>query len=139
VLAVHGAIATVATAVGLALGQWHTFAPLTREAWATLDREWPAPPPRAHLVFLDPSGPETFVGRSVFNLIFDGATGSMLRLHYGRDDLRGSTMYGPLERSLATLPDSTTAVYSTSRGRIERLVNVPVRRADDEGGPAGAR
>ncbi len=138
-LAVHGAIATLLTAAGLVAGQRHTFAPLTREAWATLDREWPSPPAGARFVFLDPSGPETFVGRSVFNLVFDGATGSMLRLHYDRDDLQGSTLYGPLEKSLAALPEGTTAVYLTSRGRIERLVNVPPRRADDGAVPGGPR
>lgn len=134
-LAVHGVLATLATATGLVMGQWHTYAPLTRAAWATLDREWPTPPAHARFVFLDASGAETYVGRSVFNLIFDGATGSMLRLHYGRSDLQGLTLYGNRAASLASLPDSVTALYDTRLGRIEAVVNVPAARADDPAGP----
>ena len=138
-LAAHFALALALTATGLVLGAWHTYRARTLAVWATLDREWPSPPERARFVFLDSSGAECFVGRSIFNLIFDGATGSMLRLHYRRGDLDGRTLYGPEAASLAALPDSVTAVYRTRLGRIERVVNPEAPQADDPRGPGGTR
>lgn len=138
-LAAHFVLALALTATGLVLGEWHTYRARTLAVWATLDREWPSPPERARFVFLDSSGAETFVGRSIFNLVFDGATGSMLRLHYGRTDIDGRTMYGPERASLAALPDSVTAVYRTRLGSIERVVNPGTREADDPMESGGTR
>lgn len=138
-LATHFVLALALTTTGLVLGAWHTYRARTLAVWATLDREWPSPPARARFVFLDSSGAECFVGRSIFNLIFDGATGSMLRLHYRRADLEGRTMYGPEHTSLATLPDSVTAVYRTRLGSIERVVNPRTGKADDPMESGGTR
>lgn len=130
-LAAHFALALALVSAGLWAGAWHTYRTRTLAVWATLDREFPDPPRDARFVFLDGSGAECFVGRSIFNLVFDGATGPMLRLHYGRQDLHGTTIYGPVEENLARLPEGVTAVYRTRWGRIERVVNPGERRADD--------
>ncbi|MFN8587778.1 MAG: hypothetical protein U0704_08225 [Candidatus Eisenbacteria bacterium] len=138
-LATHFALLLALVATGLWAGAWHTYRARTLAVWATLDREYPEPPPGAKFVFLDASGAECFVGRSIFNLIFDGATGAMLRLHYGRSDLQGTTLYGPEAASLAALPADVTAVYHTRLGRIERVVNPAPPRADDPMEAGGTR
>lgn len=115
-LVIHACLAIALTAFGLAANGWHRFGEIQREAVATLRRLEPAPPPGTLFVFLDPGRKETLSGRSLFSLVFDGTTASMLRLTYGRPDLQSKvvaadTLEGP--------PLSAGArVFRTRAGRI---------------------
>lgn len=112
----HAALAALLTAWGLLGVQWPRYGLLTRRAFATLDQAMPVPPRNALVVFVDPGAPETTAGRTIFNLIFDGATGDMLRLHYGRDDLRGLVVTDP-----ATIPADAAIVFEARGGRLKRF------------------
>ena len=79
-LAVHALLAISLTATVLMENHWHQFGAIQRAAIDTLRREVPDPPPGALFVFLDPGVAETPSGRSLFSLVFEGATTSMLRL-----------------------------------------------------------
>lgn len=117
-LAAHAALATALTITALAGIGWQRYPELAASVEATLRREQPAPPPHARLLFLDLGGEhETFAGRSLFNLIFDDASGSFLRLLYRRDDLDAVVLHGPADRAWSA-PPGTVAVYRADHGRI---------------------
>lgn len=122
-LAAHAAIAVALTAYGLAANGWHRFGAIQREALTTLRREVPAPPRGALFVFLDPGTKETLSGLSLFSLVFDGTTASMLRLTYQRPDLQSRVI-------LADAVDPATIaagayVFRTHGGHLERQPSRP--------------
>ncbi|MEO5987336.1 MAG: hypothetical protein ABIU54_04360, partial [Candidatus Eisenbacteria bacterium] len=80
-------------------------------------------PPRAMFVFLDSGGPETPSGRSLFSLVFEGATTSMLRLNYDRSDLQSRFVPGNAVLSEALPPG--TIVFSSKQGHLTRELSIP--------------
>ena len=117
-LAVHALLATGLCAAALVGIGWDQYPELTHAAVTRLQREHPAPPPGARMVFLDcGSIHETFAGRTLFNLVFDDASGSFLRLVYKRDDLDAVILHGAVPETLVT-PAGTIAVYRTDYGRL---------------------
>jgi len=122
-LAVHAGIALALTAFGLAANGWHRFGALQREALITLRREVPSPPQGALFVFLDPGRKETLSGLSLFSLVFDGTTASMLRASYQRADLQSRVLLAD-EVDPTTLPPGTY-IFRTQGGLLERQPSRP--------------
>lgn len=118
-LAVHAALASVLCGAGLAGIAWHRYPQLVASAEARLLSEHPSPPRGARMVFLDSGEPtrETFAGRTIFNLVFDDASGSFLRLVYDRDDLDAVIIHGPIQEQFET-PPGTIAIYRAERGEL---------------------
>ena len=122
-LAVHAGIALALTAFGLAANGWHRFGAIQREALITLHREVPEPPRGALFVFLDPGRKETLSGQSLFTLVFDGTTASMLRSSYQRADLQSRVLLADAVDP-ATLP-AGAYVFRTQGGHLERQPSRP--------------
>lgn len=131
-VAFHAGLALALTAAGLIGIGWPRYRELTRDAFAVLDRELPSPPRGARVVFLDLGERETFSGRTLFNLVFDGATGPALRLHYGRPDLEGITLHGAAARAArASRSPAADAAFEAREGRLVRIAwPGPEPRAD---------
>ena len=120
-LALYGGLAVLATAWGLAGAGWHRYRAIAHATFATLDQASPSPPPGARFVFLDPMERETLSGRSLFNMTFDGAAASMVRLHYRRSDLDARMVVGPAALDSAVHPPVATAVFLVRGGHLERV------------------
>jgi hypothetical protein len=118
VLAVHAVVAIALTAWGLAASGWPRYRALEREAFAVMDAALGTPPARARVVFLDAAGSESLAGRTLFDLMFDDATGSMLRLRYGRDDLDATVLRGGEATRAIEHPPEATAVFLAREGRL---------------------
>ncbi len=118
-LAVHAVLAAVLCGAGLVGIAWHRYPQLAADAEARLLSEHPAPPRGARMVFFDAGDPkrETFAGRTIFNLVFDDASGSFLRLVYDRDDLDAVILHGPAPKTY-TPPPGTIAIYRAQMGEL---------------------
>jgi hypothetical protein len=120
-LALYGVFAVLATAWGLAGAGWPRYQAIARATFASLDQASPSPPQGGRFVFLDPMERETLSGRSLFNMAFDGAVASMVRLHYRRPDLDARLVIGPAALDSAVHPPLATAVFLVRGGRLERV------------------
>lgn len=120
-LATYAGFAVLITAWGLASVGWPRYRGIARETFAALDRAAPTPRPGAQFVFLDPMERETLSGRSVFNMVFDGAAANMVRLHYRRPDLGARVVIGPAALDSAAHPPVAEAVFLVRNGRMERV------------------
>jgi hypothetical protein len=120
-LAAYATFAFLVTAWGLASVGWPRYRAIARATFAALDRASPTPPPGGRFVFLDPMERETLAGRSVFNMVFDGALPSMVRLHYRRPDLGARVVIGPAALDSAAHPPAAVAVFLVRNGRLERV------------------
>jgi hypothetical protein len=118
-LAVHAVLASALCAAGLIGIAWHRYPQLAADAEARLLSEHPSPPRGARMVFLDCGTParETFAGRTIFNLVFDDASGSFLRLVYDRDDLDAVIVHGAVPETY-TPPPGTIAIYRAQMGEL---------------------
>ena len=121
VVAAHWTLALLATAAGLYGAGWHRYGAIAREAFAVMDRTLPRPRPGAHIVFLDPLERETLAGRSLFNMVFDTAPGSLVRLHYRRADLTAEIVAGDAALAATERPPAADAVYLARDGRLSLL------------------
>lgn len=122
----HAALALALTGVALAGIGWPRYRALTTAAFARLDRDWPAPPAGARALVLDIGERETFSGRTLYNLVFDGAMGSAIRLHYGRPDLDAVTLYGADARAARERGEpAADAVFEAREGRLVRIAWPP--------------
>lgn len=128
----HATLALVLTGAALAGIGWPRYRTLTAEAFERLDREWPTPPPNARALVLDVGERETFSGRTLYNLVFDGAIGSALRLHYRRPDLDAVTLYGAEARTaLQRREPAADAAFEARGGRLVRIAwPAPAARAE---------
>lgn len=120
-LALYAGFAALVTGWGLVSVGWPRYRAIARDTFAALDHASTTPPPGARFVFLDPMENETFAGRSVFNMVFDGAVPSMVRLHYRRPDLDARVIAGPAALDSAAHPPMAQAVFLVRRGRLERV------------------
>jgi len=120
-LALYALFAVLTTGWGLAAAGWFRYRAIARSTFATLDQASPSPPRGGRFVFLDPMERETLSGRSLFNMTFDGATASMVRLHYRRPDLDARLVIGPAALDSAAHPPLATAVFLVRGGRLERV------------------
>jgi len=120
-LALHAAIATLLTGAALFAVRWHEYGTIVRDAFAELDRDLPSPPRGARLLVLDTQGSETFAGRSLYSLVFDGAAASMVRLHYNRPDLDVVEHWDVDAGGREVLPAGVVMAFRTRRGRLERI------------------
>lgn len=136
VIAAHWVVAVLATAAGLQAVGWPQYGRITREAFAVMDRTLPDPPPRAHLVFLDPLERESLSGRSLFNMVFATMPGSMVRLHYRRDDLTAEILIGPEALAAIEHPPPADAVFLARGGRLTPLPSAGPTRRDGANAPA---
>lgn len=118
-LAAYALFASALTAGVLIANQWPHFGTIQKEALETLHREVPQPAPGQQFVFLDAAGRETPSGRSLFSLVFEGATTSMLRLTYGRSDLQSRYVRADALHPGDLLPGAV--VFSAREGRLHRL------------------
>ncbi len=131
-IAVHAALALALTATGLVGIGWHRYRGLRRALITVVDRELPAPAPGTRLLFLDLGRGETFSGRSLFNLVFDDATGPLLRLHHPDWRVESRVLRGEAAERVARTGDPwADVVFEARQGRIVRIAN-PARagRAD---------
>ena len=120
-LALYAGFAALVTGWGLLSVGWPRYRAIARDTFAALDHASPTPPHGARFVFLDPMEKETFAGRSVFNMVFDGAVPSMVRLHYRRPDLGARVILGPAALDSAAHPPVAQAVFLVRAGRLERV------------------
>jgi hypothetical protein len=118
VLAAYAIVAFALTGWGLAASGWPRYRALEREAFAVMDGALGTPPPQARVVFLDPGGRESLAGRSLFDLMFDDATGPMLRLRYGRADLDAVVLRGEEATRAIEHPPHAAAVLLAREGRL---------------------
>jgi hypothetical protein len=127
-LAVHWVLVTTFVAVGLVGNGWPRYHALADEAFATLDRALPNPRPGATVLFLDPCEKETLAGRSLFNMLVGGMTASIVRVHYGREDVIGLLIEGPPALEAAKRPPPADLVLLARGGRLS-----VVARSDSAG------
>lgn len=116
VIALHAVLATALTAWGLMSIQWHTYRALTQEAFATLDREMPAPPAGALIAMVDPGTGETRSGRTIYNLVFAEFTQSALQLHYGRQDITAAVV-----TDRTGIPPQAAIAFDARGGHLQRI------------------
>lgn len=119
VLAMHAIVAFGLTAWGLSASGWPRYRALQREAFAVMDAALGTPPAGARVVFIDPVKTETLAGRSLFDLMFDDAAGSMLRLRYARADLDARVIRGEAATRAIEHPPEATAVFLAREGRLK--------------------
>jgi hypothetical protein len=115
-VACHALLASGLTIWGLLDVRWPRYASLTREAFAAVDAAVPAPEAGTLFAFVDPGERETRAGRTVFSMIFDGFVGSMVRLHYGRDDIDAV-----LVNRREDIPSNAAAAFVARHGHLERI------------------
>lgn len=121
VLAVHWLLALIATSVALQAAGWPRYRAITHAAFEVMDRTLPDPPPGAHIVFIDPMKRESLSGRSLFNMVFANAPGSVVRLHYRRPDLTAELISGPAAQAAIDHPPVADAVFLAVEGRLTAL------------------
>jgi hypothetical protein len=118
VLVAHWLLMLGLVAIGLIAAGWPRYRSIEREAFAVMDRVMPDPPRGATILFLDPDLPETMTGRSLFNMVFDGVPGSVVRGHYRRNDLAGDLIRGPAAWEAARRPPPADLVLFARQGRL---------------------
>lgn len=123
-LAVHMGLALALTITGLVGIGWHRYRGLRRALIAVVHREMPNPAPGTHVLFLDLGRNETFSGRSLFNLVFDDATGPLLRIHHPDWRVETRVLHGEAAEQAARFGSPwADVVFEARQGHIVRIAN----------------
>lgn len=115
-LLVHALVASALTAWGLLDVRWPSYGPLTRAAYAELDRAVPQPTSGEVFAFVDPGTPETRAGRTLWSMVVDYFVGPFVRLHYGRNDIDAV-----LVTRTEDIPARATVAFIARGGQLSRI------------------